>query len=108
MSEMIVLSKSDLQDIVFEAARLAVSEVVKSMGNNGTSKLITLAMAAEYTGFSTHYLRRLAVEQKKIIYSRPSGPKGNLFFHKKDLDAFLSASPRPKLGGRRSTKEAWL
>lgn len=106
---MIVISRSDLQDLVMDAARMAVAEAVEAVRNKSESKLITLALAAEYVGYSTYYLRRLAVEQKKIPYSRPSGPKGNIYFNKKDLDAFLSASPRPNRGGKkRNTREAWL
>jgi len=58
-------------------------------------KTMTLKEAAAYTGFSPDHFRRLAVEQRIITFSRPSGhQKGKLLFKKSDLDSFLDASKK--------------
>jgi len=75
------------------------------------SSNMTLKQAAEYVGFSPDHFRRLAVEQRVIPFSRPSGQqKGKLLFRKADLDIFLGASVEgertPKQPGRkRKSKE---
>ena len=54
---------------------------------------MTLKEAAEYVGFSPDHFRRLAVEQRLIPFSRPSGQqKGKLLFRKSDLDKFMDGS----------------
>ena len=56
---------------------------------------MTLKEAAEYVGFSPDHFRRLAVEQRIIPFSRPSGQqKGKLLFRKVDLDNFLENSTK--------------
>ena len=56
---------------------------------------MTLKEAAEYVGFSPDHFRRLAVEQRIIPFSRPSGQqKGKLLFRKVDLDNFLEKSTK--------------
>ncbi|MGB3211843.1 MAG: helix-turn-helix domain-containing protein [Desulforhopalus sp.] len=65
------------------------------------SKNMTLKEAADYVGFSSDHFRRLAVEQRIIPFSRPSGQqKGKLLFRKSDLDAFMDKS----IKGGKSTK----
>ena len=55
--------------------------------------IMTLKQAAEYVGFSPDHFRRLAVEQRSIPFSRPSGQqKGKLLFRRSDLDHFLDSS----------------
>ena len=57
--------------------------------------IMTLKEAAEYVGFSPDHFRRLAVEQRSIPFSRPSGQqKGKLLFRRTDLDNFLDKSVR--------------
>lgn len=68
--------------------------------------IMTLKEAAEYVGFSPDHFRRLAVEQRSIPFSRPSGQqKGKLLFRRSDLDHFLNKSIRedktPKQPGRK-------
>ena len=66
------------------------------------SKSLTLKEAAEYVGFSPDHFRRLAVEQRIIPFSRPSGQqKGKLLFRKSDLDSFVDRS----IKGERTTKQ---
>lgn len=56
-------------------------------------QIMTLKEAADYVGFSPDHFRRLAVEQRVIPFSRPSGQqKGKLLFRKTDLDDFLDSS----------------
>jgi excisionase family DNA binding protein len=56
-------------------------------------EIMTLKEAADYVGFSPDHFRRLAVEQRVIPFSRPSGQqKGKLLFRKTDLDNFLDTS----------------
>ena len=58
-----------------------------------TEGTMTLKEAAEYVGYSPDHFRRLAVEQRIIAFSRPSGhQKGKLLFRKAALDKFLSDS----------------
>lgn len=76
--------------------------------------IMTLKQAAEYVGFSPDHFRRLAVEQRVIPFSRPSGQqKGKLLFRKSDLDIFLGASaegerPPKQPGRKRKSKEILL
>ena len=54
---------------------------------------MSLKQAAGYVGYSPDHFRRLAVEQRLIPFTRPSGQqKGKLLFHKADLDRFLAGS----------------
>lgn len=56
-------------------------------------KNMTLRAAAQYVGYSPDHFRRMAVEQRIIPFSRPSGQqKGKLLFRKSDLDNFLNSS----------------
>ena len=65
--------------------------LVKNVSSQLT--IMTLKEAADYVGFSPDHFRRLAVEQRIIPFSRPSGQqKGKLLFRKSDLDNFLSQS----------------
>ena len=58
-----------------------------------TKKTLSLKDAAEYVGYSPYHFRRLAVEQRLIPFTRPSGQqKGKLLFRKADLDRFLDGS----------------
>ena len=72
---------------------------------------MTLKEAAEYVGYSPDHFRRLAVEQRIIPFSRPSGhQKGKLLFRKAVLDKFLSESTKEEqtnsqAGRRRKSKE---
>jgi len=75
---------------------------------------MTLKEAAEYVGFSSDHFRRLAVEQRLIPFSRPSGQqKGKLLFRRSDLDNFLDASEKGEKtqkqpGRKRKSKEIHL
>ena len=75
------------------------------------SKNMTLKEAAEYVGFSPDHFRRLAVEQRIIPFSRPSGQqKGKLLFRKADLDSFLENSTKggnitKRAGRKRKSKK---
>jgi len=75
------------------------------------SKNMTLKQAAKYVGFSPDHFRRLAVEQRIIPFSRPSGQqKGKLLFRKADLDTFLDRSMKgekitSRPGRKRKSKE---
>jgi len=54
---------------------------------------MSLREAALYVGYSPYHFRRLAVEQRIIPFTRPSGQqKGKLVFRKADLDRFLDGS----------------
>jgi len=54
---------------------------------------MSLKEAALYIGYSPDHFRRLAVEQRLIPFTRPSGQqKGKLLFRKVDLDRFLDGS----------------
>ena len=54
---------------------------------------MSLKDAAEYVGYSPDHFRRLAVEQRLIPFTRPSGQqKGKLLFRKTDLDRFLDGA----------------
>jgi len=54
---------------------------------------MTLKEAAAYAGYSPDHFRRLAVEQRIILFSRSSGQqKGKLLFRKSDMDTFLDSS----------------
>lgn len=66
------------------------------------SKNMTLKEAAEYVGFSPDHFRRLAVEQRIIPFSRPSGQqKGKLLFRQIDLDNFLDRSTKGETTAKR-------
>ena len=70
------------------------------------SQNMNLKKAAEYVGFSPDHFRRLAVEQRVIPYSRPSGhQKGKLLFRKADLDSFLDSSTKEKKGTKRAGRK---
>lgn len=83
-------------------ARLAAIEEMQARilslltkGEPSSSGAMKLKEAAEYVGFSPDHFRRLAVEQRIILFVRPSGQqKGKLLFRKKDLDQFLDASKK--------------
>ncbi len=73
-----------------------------------------LKQAAAYSGYSSQYFRRLAVEQRIIPFSRPSGQqKGKLLFRKSDLDAFLDSTKKEEKktkqrGRKRKSKDICL
>lgn len=75
------------------------------------SKNMSLKEAAEYVGFSPDHFRRMAVEQRIIPFSRPSGQqKGKLLFRKADLDSFLESSTKggnvtKRAGRKRKSKK---
>lgn len=77
-------------------------------------EIMTLKEAAEYVGFSPDHFRRLAVEQRSIPFSRPSGQqKGKLLFRKSDLDSFLDNSSNKQTstsqpGRKRKSKDIHL
>jgi excisionase family DNA binding protein len=77
-------------------------------------EIMTLKEAADYVGFSPDHFRRLAVEQRVIPFSRPSGQqKGKLLFRKTDLDAFLDTSRKDEQsvkrpGRKRKSKDVHL
>ena len=81
-------------------ARLAAIEEMQNrilalLSNNQSKRLsfMNLKEAANYVGYSHHHFRRLAVEQRMIPFSRPSGQqKGKLLFKKEDLDNFIKKS----------------
>lgn len=76
----------------------------KSTPNGSTN--MTLKEAAEYVGFSPDHFRRLAVEQRLIPFSRPSGQqKGKLLFKKCDLDKFMDGSTEEKSVKKRSGRK---
>ena len=89
-------------------ARLAAiennqSEILQAVGNiqlliqggQPLKGIMSLKDAAKYAGYSPDHFRRLAVEQRLIPFSRPSGQqKGKLLFRKSDLDRFLDGSKR--------------
>lgn len=76
-----------------------------------TERTLTLKEAAEYVGYSPDHFRRLAVEQRIIPFSRPSGQqKGKLLFRKTALDKFFSESTNEEQtnaqpGRKRKSKE---
>lgn len=59
-------------------------------------QLISLSAAAEYLGYSTAHLRRLAVERREIPFHQ-ARPAGKILFRKSDLDAY---GPRPAIRRR--------
>lgn len=62
-------------------------------GEQSPKGIMSLKDAAEYAGYSPDHFRRLAVEQRLIPFSRPSGQqKGKILFRKADLDRFLDGS----------------
>ncbi|MBM9514055.1 hypothetical protein [Desulfogranum marinum] len=71
---------------------------------------MNLKEAADYVGYSYHHFRRLAVEQRMIPFSRPSGQqKGKVLFKKADLDKFITDSTKENysslsVGRRRKSK----
>ena len=70
-------------------------EILKllSKGTNFPPAIMGLKQAPAYTGYSPDHFRRLAVEQRIIAFSRPSGQqKGKLIFRKADLDRFMDRS----------------
>jgi excisionase family DNA binding protein len=72
-------------------------------GAASLSGTMTLKEAAQYTGYSPDHFRRLAVEQRIIPFSRPSGQqKGKLLFRKSDLDKFLDSEKQ----GEKEVKQA--
>ena len=81
-------------------ARLAAIEdnqlrIIQLLTQKASSagKNMSLKEAAEYVGYSPYHFRRLAVEQRIIPFTRPSGQqKGKLLFRKADLDRFLDGS----------------
>ena len=59
-------------------------------GEQSPKGIMSLKDAAEYVGYSPDHFRRLAVEQRLIPFTRPSGQqKGKMLFRKADLDQFL-------------------
>ncbi len=77
-------------------------------------EIMTLKEAADYVGFSPDHFRRLAVEQRVIPFSRPSGQqKGKLLFRKTDLDSFLDNARKNEKsakqpGRKRKSKDVLL
>ncbi|MBL4904115.1 MAG: hypothetical protein JKY62_15935 [Desulfocapsa sp.] len=83
-------------------------EILRLLAQNERSvpEILTLKKAAEYVGFSSHHFRWLAVEQRVIPFSRPSGQqKGKLLFRKLDLDRFLDESVKAKESVRTSGRK---
>ena len=102
-------------------ARLAAIEemqnrIIALLSNKQSKRLslMNLKEAANYVGYSHHYFRRLAVEQRIIPFSRPSGQqKGKLLFKKADLDNFIKKSTQKEhssfsAGRRRKSKDISL
>lgn len=91
-------------------------EILKllSKGNNALPMTMGLKQAAAYAGYSPDHFRRLAVEQRIIPFSRPSGQqKGKLLFRKADLDKFLDSSTKgekvlKQSGRKRKSKDIRL
>jgi len=83
-------------------------------GNAPSAGTMNLKEAAAYTGYSPDHFRRLAVEQRIVPYSRPSGQqKGKLLFRKADLDTFLDSARKQdsetgQPGRRRQSKNIRL
>ena len=81
---------------------------------NSAQETMPLKKAADYVGYSPDHFRRLAVEQRIIPFSRPSGqPKGKLLFRKADLDRFLGESINEshkvtQSGRKRKSKNIYL
>ncbi|MFH0783952.1 MAG: helix-turn-helix domain-containing protein [Pseudomonadota bacterium] len=64
-------------------------------GEQPPKGIMSLKDAAEYVGYSPDHFRRLAVEQRLIPFTRPSGQqKGKILFRKADLDQFLDGSKK--------------
>lgn len=64
-------------------------------GEQSPKGIMSLKDAAEYVGYSPDHFRRLAVEQRLIPFTRPSGQqKGKILFRKADLDQFLDGSKK--------------
>ena len=71
-----------------------------------TEGTMSLKEAAEYVGYSPDHFRRLAVEQRIIPFSRPSGQqKGKLLFRKTALDRFLSESTKEELANAQPVRK---
>ncbi len=89
------------------------NKILNLLTKNTSSPLeiMTLKEAAYYVGFSPDHFRRLAVEQRVIPFSRPSGQqKGKLLFRKSDLDNFLDKSTEGEIavnqpGRKRKSKD---
>lgn len=85
-----------------------------SKGTAPSSGTMTLKEAASYAGYSPDHFRRLAVEQRIVPFSRPSGQqKGKLLFRKADLDTFLDSAKKQETetgqpGRRRQSKNIRL
>jgi excisionase family DNA binding protein len=79
-----------------------------------TQRTMPLKEAAVYVGYSPDHFRRLAVEQRLIPFTRPSGQqKGKLLFRKADLDRFLDGSTQVEQtvsqpGRKRKSKDVHL
>lgn len=92
------------------------NKILNLLAKNTSSSLeiMTLKEAAYYVGFSPDHFRRLAVEQRVIPFSRPSGQqKGKILFRKSDLDTFIDKSTKGenvanKPGRKRKSKDIHL
>ncbi|WP_028318355.1 helix-turn-helix domain-containing protein [Desulfobulbus elongatus] len=78
-----------------------LDRLLAATGDKPAGPNMSLAEAAAYLGYSTHHLRRLAVE-KRMIPCRQVGKGGKLSFRKADLDAFgRQDAVRPVRRGRK-------
>lgn len=76
-----------------------VDRLLRLLGGR-EDRLLTLAEAAEYTGYSATHLRRLAVVRREIPYQQ-SGAGCKLRFRQSDLDAHgPNPAQRPTRRGR--------
>lgn len=88
MSQIIVTSKEELQEIV----KLSVQEALKvanlSSPSKEEKKYLSVSEAAKYLGSAISTIYALCADDK-ITYHKPAK---NLLFLKSDLDKFVSAS----------------
>lgn len=94
MSDLVAITRDELTAIIEEAS-------LKAVAASGRKSWFTLSDAAIYTGYSESCLRRLAVDQRRISFTRPTGPRGDLRFSLSALDDFLSGKTQPKRPGRK-------
>ena len=59
--------------------------------------------AADYSGLSVRQLRT-AVHERRITFTKPSGPTGPTYFLAADLDAFVEACRQPAENGPAAMK----
>ena len=107
------MSDPDTADIIARLDRQQkqldiIAAALRAIGAKpAAGKLLDLAEAAEYLGYSVHHLRRLAVEQGAIP-CKQAGKGAKISFRRDDLDAYglRPANVIRRVGRSRSTVTA--